>query len=315
MRTTVKILLLFFVSTFLQSCIYEYPNCPDDPWKHLKVQFDTSLCPDASPEGMAVLFYPSDGSEPWRFDLRGIGGGTVSLPEDTYKIIAYNNDTYRTLLTATESFMQCSFTTPIAGVFDGVESLTRTPIPGIPPEGEEDVRKMPQMMWCGVVDGVDTSVDSILSIPLRQSVAKISVNISGVTDLDNVSRLAAVITGMSDSYLCSALTPSGSPTAIPFSINRSSANSDMLSGQLLSFGKGILTPDSYLLLYVWLSDGHNYYFRFNVTDSIRNAPDPLDIHLHLGPIVIPPLSGSGTGSGGMDVGVDGWDFIIIDMES
>ncbi len=88
-----KISLLVIASTFLQSCIFEYPNCPDDPWKHLKVRFDTSLCPDASPEGMALLFYPSDGSEPWRFDLRGLEGGTVSLPPDTYRVIAYNNDT------------------------------------------------------------------------------------------------------------------------------------------------------------------------------------------------------------------------------
>lgn len=63
------------------------------------------------------------------------------------------------------------------------------------------------------------------------------------------------------------------------------------------------------------TDGHNYYFKFDVTESILNAPDPLDIHLRLGPITIPLLSGSGSGDGGLDVGVDDWDFIIIDMES
>lgn len=315
MRTMMKISLLVIASTFLQSCIFEYPNCPDDPWKHLKVRFDTSLCPDASPEGMALLFYPSDGSEPWRFDLRGVEGGTVSLPPDTYRVIAYNNDTYRTMVEKSDDFRLCSFTTPPAGVFDGAETLTRTPVPGIPPEGEEDVRKMPQMMWCGVVSDIDTSADSVVSVPLRQSVARISVDIAGVVNIGNINRLAAVITGMSGSYLCSGLTPSGSPTAIPFSINRPSAHSDSLSGQLLSFGKDNLTPPSYLLLYVWLSDGQNYYFKFDVTESIRNAPDPLDIHLRLGPITIPPLSGSGSGDGGLDVGVDDWDFIIIDMES
>lgn len=300
----------------LQGCIFEYPDCHEDPWKHVEVRFDTSSCPDADPEGMAVFLFPIEGGTPWRFDFSGTEGGVIDIPEGKYSLIAYNNDTYRVRIENAGIFNKCSFATGETNVFEALSPLTRQAIPGGPPDGVERICRQPQMMWCGKADTVQIHAEKndTITIPLHQAVAKISVEISPVGNIDDINRLCAVLTGMSGNFLCHALAPSGMTTTIPFAINRTGPDSDVLSGSLYSFGKNN-TDYSWVILYVWLNDGHKFYYKFNVTEPIRNAPDPLDIRLKLGPIRIPDAIEGGEGSGGMDVGVDGWDFIIIDLTS
>lgn len=73
------------------SCVYEYDDCPDD--LQLQIVSDWSEAPNASPEGMAYIFLPEDGSVPWRFDFPGRTAGKVNLPLGAYRFISYNDDT------------------------------------------------------------------------------------------------------------------------------------------------------------------------------------------------------------------------------
>lgn len=324
------------VALMLQGCIFEYPDCPEDPWKHVEVRFDTSLCPDAKPEGMAVFLFPEDGSEPWRYDFTGIQGDTIDVPPGRYSLLAYNNDTYRVSIKDRNDFSLCSFTTPETGVFEALSPLTREAIPGGPPDGTESVSRQPQDMWCGAIDSLmimpDNSVrilgpeesttgatsdtlKSVIPVTLREAVGDITVEISPVGNIDDINQLCAVLTGMGSEYSCSAQKPSGKPATIPFAINRDSPTSQTLKGKLKSFGRDKRSRE-WVILYVWLNDGHKFYYKFEVTEMLADAPDPTDIHLKLGPIEIPESIGEdGEGGGGIDVGVDGWDFVIIDMES
>ncbi len=332
MRNSSLIFTLAATSVAFQSCIFEdIQPCPD-PWKHIEVAFDISECPDASPEGMALFLFPENGGTPWRFDFSGTKGGVIDIPPGNYSVIAYNNDTYRTQILNPDSYSACAFSTPEAGVFDGLNSLTRESIPGGPPEGSETVAKEPQIMWCGSIPTVsvsdnndlsfsrsETPSDSvsypILTVPLRQATPSVTVNAEKVGNLVDVNKLCAVLTGMAREYSCSELRPSGKMTTIPFAINRPDPKSESLTGHLMTFGKNDFNIPSYVLIYVWLNDGQKFYYKFDVTEQIRKAPDPLNILIELSPINIPDAIGGEPGQGGMDVGVDGWDFVIIDMES
>ena len=300
----------------IQGCTCDCSTCHGvNPWRHVRVEFDTTMCPDISAEGMCAFFYSDEDDYPWRFDFAGTAGGKISIPPNAFSVLAYNNDTYRTIVTDADSYALCSFTTPPTGVFESVAPLSRVAIPGGPPEGSEDVLKMPQMMWCGVRDMVNTATDTVVIIKLVQATGRIRVNISEVANIDDIGRLSAIITGMPSSYRCSTMSSSSeSLAAIPFGINRNSAEANTLSGEVMAFVKTDYTVRSYVLLYVWLTDGKKYYYKFDVTDQMSEAPDPYDIELTLGPITIPEASGGG-GGGGLDVGVDGWDYVIIDMQS
>ena len=344
MRKLFTILTITLIPLMLQSCIYEYPDCPPDAWRHLQISFDTSECPDANPEGMDLYLYPADGSGKWTFRFTELRGGEIDIPPGQYSLIAFNNDTYRTVVNYPDSYTRCSFSTPVGNVFEGLESLTRAAIPGGPPDGEETVIRPPQPMWCARIATVDVAEDGkvsvdgaeipgnsyvdpyapegtefhlpVISVPLRQAYSKVTVDIEGVENITAISRLCAVMTGMAAGYHCSELSPVGEAAAIPFAINRPSPDADSLTASLLTFGKKDHSRQSWLILYVWLTDGHRFYYKFNVTQQIDEAPDPSDIHLRLGPITVPESIGGGeSGGGGMDVGVDGWDYVIIDMES
>ncbi len=331
MKSKSFIFPIIILTILLQGCIFEYPNCPEDPWKHVTVHFDTSLCPDADPEGMALFLYPEGGGEPWRFDFSGTQGDSIDIPEGLYSLIAYNNDTFRVSIRDRNDFDLCSFTTPETNVFEPLTTLTRSGIPGAPPDGSQLIKREPQKMWCGVIDSVRVFSDntvaigetvinkqaasssSIITVPLRNATANISVEISPVENIDDIRYLSAVLTGMNAEYLCHNYKPTGPLSAIPFAMNRKSPSSNTLTGSLRTFGKKTGT-DAWVILYIWLLNGEKYYYRFNVTQLIDNAPDPFNITLQLGSIRIPESIGDET-TDGIDVGVDGWDFVIIDLES
>ncbi len=57
----------------VSSCIYEYDTC--QPERGIIIVNDWELVAKASPKGMAFIFFPEDGSAPWRFDFPGMEGG------------------------------------------------------------------------------------------------------------------------------------------------------------------------------------------------------------------------------------------------
>ena len=45
---------------------------------------DWHECPDADPAGMAYMFFPVSGGEPWRFDFPKKDGGPLMLPDGVF---------------------------------------------------------------------------------------------------------------------------------------------------------------------------------------------------------------------------------------
>lgn len=318
---------------------------PEDGWRYVRIEFDTIMVPDADPEGMTLALYPSDGSSPWTFQFTGLEGDVIEIPNGDYSVLAYNNDTYRTIVENPERFSDCAFTTPEGQVFEGLSPLIeiadpgdlRGAIPGGPPDGEEEIRRVPQMMWCGVIDDLDIDADGtvtvdgevipgssmespkeeypVVTVKLAQAVANVTVNISNVANLSSINQLCGIVTGVSGSYRCASGLPENDPVAMPFSINKVEGSDDTLTAKFRIFGKSDVNRQSWMLLYVWLNGGERFYYKFNVTDMILNAPDPKDIHINFSGITIPESIGDQTSGGGLDVGVDGWNYVIIDITS
>ena len=76
----------------VSSCIYEYDTC--QPERGIIIVNDWELVAMASPKGMAFIFFPEDGSVPWRFDFPGMEGWMVNMPQGRYSMLSFNDDTY-----------------------------------------------------------------------------------------------------------------------------------------------------------------------------------------------------------------------------
>ena len=317
MRKIFHILILVTLTLMLQGCVFDdYDHC-DIEYSKVWVDFDMSQCNGQEPGGMSVFLFPKAGGRPRRFEFIGSQGDYISIAPGEYSLLSYNSDTYRVVVDDYDSYDKCSFTTPSTTVFAGIGSLTRAAIPGGPPEGEETIRKEPQQMWRGYISNVTVPParsDTLhITVPVVTTTAKVTVNIGPCTNLDDISQLCGILTGTPSVQNALTLKPEGQPAAIPFSINRPNAKSDMLTGNFRIFTKTGFDRPSWLILYIWLRDGQKYYYKFDVTQMMAEAPDQKNIILDLGPITVPISTGPDTPGGGMDVGVDGWDYVIIDI--
>lgn len=128
----------------LSSCILEDIEACSDRLP-FTVENDWRSCPDAAPGGMAYIFFPDDGSEPWRFDFAGRDAGEVKMAPGSYRFLSYNDDTAHVLFREDggyDSYKAYTRETDLLGLIPPVdrgESLPRI--------ADERIFECPDMMW------------------------------------------------------------------------------------------------------------------------------------------------------------------------
>ena len=164
--------------------------CYDHPhFATVRVVFDwTKISNHDKPEGMRVVFYPTDDeSNTWIFDFPGGEDGEVELPENDYRVICFNYDTdgmvwkengSYTLFTADTRDVQSPdnrtmAVTPPWLCGDHIDEVILKDIPG---GSAEIVRLTPVNMVCHY-----------------------TYEVNGLRGLDRVADLRAALSGMSGS--------------------------------------------------------------------------------------------------------------------
>lgn len=314
------------------SLIYEdYSNCkPNKSISDFFIDVDWKYAPEAAPEGMAYLFFPSGGSgDIWRFDIPGKDGGTVSVADGNYRMVCINDDTSRILFRDEESYLFSCYCRP-GGLYDGLGGTIDRPLgPSESPSGEP-VEICPDMMWCGNVwelnleaDGewvttgessekVYSSRRGVTFYP-RRAVAHYDFIVSDVKNLSGVRRICASVSGMASEVYPATLKRGYDAVTLPLSARI--VGDDRVEGNFLTFGlpENDAAPNK-LTLYVWLTDGRKFSYEFDVTSQARNAVDPMRVTLAVGGITIPESEPEG-GEGAFDISIDGWITETIDIVS
>lgn len=312
-----KILTVFmWLWAGLSSCIFEGEReCPDT--LAVTIRPDWTMAPDATPEGMAYVFFPDDGSEVWRFDFPGREAGRVSLAAGKYQLLSYNDDTYNILfrgdrrydtfevytadkelpvatgercVAAPDMMWGCAY----AGLNLSYEDLRYNPSPTARPENEWSV-----------------STDFILQARQRRITARYRYRIEEVENLSGVKSMSGALTGMAGSMLLASGMRGTYPSTL--AVKAASADSTTIAGEFYTFGiPQCPTVDNILNLYVVLNDGRHFCYRFDVTDQVRAASDPLDVMLTVSGLKLEQSEG-GEGTG-FDVNVDGWEIVIVNIK-
>lgn len=313
------------------SCIYDYDNCP--PALDLTIIGDWSHAPEANPEGMAYIFFPEDGEAAWRFDFPGMEAGTVELGVGDYRFLCFNDDTYNVRFRGEDSYDDYeAYTseTDLVSLPDG-EGAGRSPQRQA--GGGERVVRAPDMMWgCAYgnfrlwYDGVKYTLspwpedesepvfsgERVLTALLRPLTAHYSCRMEDVENLDGVRWLGAAFSGVAGSLKLASGIKGDYPATVTF--NAFKAGATLISGDFFTFG----VPDApdapnTLYLFVVLKDGRRFSYEFNVTEQVREAPDPMNVTVIVKGL---KLEESGTDDGGaFDVSVDGWTTVTININS
>lgn len=154
--------MLMAATIFLSAACEHRDLCYDHShWTDLKVEFDWSEAPDATPRTMVVYLFPRDGGLPQRYEITDVKNGTkVRVPSGEFDAVTFNGDT-ETLKEQGTTYANFVVTTANESLLAPMErNITNVPPPR--PDGTENdpVKQTPDKVWSG-------SVENISIVPLE----------------------------------------------------------------------------------------------------------------------------------------------------
>lgn len=319
-----------YVSIFLMSCQHK-ELCYHHPHEAtVRVEFDWRNAPNATPEGMTVYFYPEEGGLPQRSDFIGKNGGIVDLVVGKYKVICYNNDTEAVLFRDINQFDKHAAYTRDGNIFESIYGNATQYAPRADNTEDERVVISPDMMWgCSVYDlEITESGLSYICVPEKDKddinvqnkehvitlypceiVCTYTYEVRNVSNLKYVTQICGSLSSMAPSQLFANEQLAKECVTIPFA--STSDGISKITGQFYTFGHHEDNQEKHMMLfYAWLEDGAKYYYTYDVTDQIHEAPDKRHVHIIIDGLEFPQPIGNGSG---FDVDVDDWTIVEEDI--
>ncbi len=311
MKDRIYVISLMISCIWLLSCDHKEIVCPGSEPYPVHVLFEWENAPTANPDGMTLYFYPeSDENEVWKFDIAGREGGNVELPVGTYRMVAYNNDipgirfinqNHYNEIAAESRSMNSGNTLLSAGMLYGSTinhiEVTLCGISYINQDGNK--KECPKSLLRCSPDSLTTKYDIVVR------------NVEGI---EKVRKAQAILHGVARGIKLSNNVPFGIPSDVtaPMNIDKNAAT---FSSSIYAF-----SPDSYgtsyeLSVLVELPDGKALTKKFDVTAQVVSKPHSKNVLIIIDGISIPDTGNPGEDVGGIDVGVDGWETIVIDIDS
>lgn len=294
-----------------QSCQQKDLLWIDDDGDCVNVRFEWTDLPDVRPDGMTLYFFPVDArSQIWRFDIAGRDGGPVELPQGTYRLLAHNNDLPRIDFTHIDSFYDFSAT-----VRSRNDSLVYAP--GMLYNGVvEFVRVSSRGVEYTCPDGsVAESSEGIVSCHPASLCSCYTIEVHGVSGMEYMKAAYATLDGLARSMRLFDEFSYGGPVCVMTDLVADDAGNN-LKGEFHSFGISPGTLEFHLTVTIVRDDGKAFAKRFDVTQQVMNCSDLKNVLIIVEDIEIPgDVEPPTSGDVGMDVGVDGWNEVNIDLNS
>lgn len=332
-------LCLTALSVLFSSCehkelCYQHPHV-----KTLRVEFDWRDAPDASPKGMCVYFYPTEGGGGQRFDFKGTTGGEVELRTGTYRVMCYNNDTEAVLFQGIDGFDTHGGYTREGNVLEPIYGNGANYAPRA--EGAEDERVVitPDMMWgCTAteVEISDTGIsyvcvpesernawvgkpvvssEQVITLYPHELVCTYTYEVRNVKNLKHAAQMCGSLSGMAPSLLFGDESLGTECVTIPF--ESVSDGVSTITGRFYTFGHHEENTSPHrMTFYVIMDDGKKYAYgtdaseRFDVTGQVHGASDKRHVHIVIDGLDLPQPIENGSG---FDASVDDWEVVEEDI--
>lgn len=264
----------------------------------VKIEFDWSEAPDATPETMVLYFFPVDNSQYTRIEFTGGASGfnsTVKMPVGTYHLVCHNGETENNEEEGV-FFSDYHLTTYEANLLASISRTNNAPRP----DGTEEqpVRAQASTLYSYTVPEpvvLEPDANETIVLKPRRSTTVINVTINNVQNITPGVEFCGVISGLAESWYPSTGMPGGRDVIVPMVLVPD--GDSCLRGRMEVFGCNVPHGVRHILR---LYTSHKYYYDFDVTDQIHSVPDQHDVELTLSGVKLPD------NGGGMDVSVDDW---------
>lgn len=316
----IRILTALLTAGLFGSCAHEYEcwcSWPSDDRGGLNVAYLWDSASDlGTPAGMSLLLYPEDGSDYWMYGFSP-QGGYAGAPHNMYDAVSYNSDTEDVVIHGQSSLSTLEAYTLPARLTDGLSEAYNGPQPPSR-DTDEPVCRQPDMMWLADSTGVEVPESgpaALLALTPRPIVSRYTIIIDDITNLTSASGTSVSLSGLAPGYMLGLARRTDGAVTMPGSMSTASATS--ITGRMLTFGPATARPANILCLYVWLRDGSKREYRWDVTDRIDHPADGHSLTIHISGLELPEVTGPQppSGSGGMNVGVDNWETVDIELST
>lgn len=295
LKPIIAVCLLVSLALALDACTQKELVYPDEGPCRIDVRFLWDNAPEASPEGMTLLFYPleKDG-EFWRFEISGRNGGAVEITPGNYTLVALNNDLAGVRLTDMP--------------YDAA-SLNVIEVPR-----RQDLASPAGMVYMGRIDNLEiTPGRQVTCYP--DSISTIfHVLVPDIKGIEKVSQASAVMEGPASGIRLSTLTPLAPPVAVAFDLQ-----TDLHEASFAGYTSGFLagsSPASYMLTFrVTYKGGGAYEKTYDVTDLVINYFYRHNVYIIIRGLTLPEEPTIKPDEVGIKVDVDGWKVVDIHIDS
>lgn len=321
MTQTIKYTLAALSAAFLlSSCQYKELCRNHAHTVDVNVVFDWKYTPNAGADvqSMALFLYPTDGSEALRYDFQNPKGGVVRVPLGEYKAICLNSDTEDLKYVQGEScedFLVKTFDTELLASMAAI-GVKSEGAPKAPGAEDQPVMLSPDMLYRAGSNPFELTLnmqDSGYTLTLypQQAVCHYSVEIRNVANLQYTKKVSASLSSLSSGVFLYTGSLSEELVTVPFGfVWPSSDEVHSLSGEFLTFGATLSKPNT-LAVYAVLDDDSKWWYSYDVSSQIAEAPDPFDVHIVLDKLPLPKPIVNG---GGFQPTVGDWETIEIDIK-
>lgn len=307
------------IGMFVSSCEHKDLCYDSDHKQDVEVVFDWQNAPDANPSSMAVYFYDYETGTPLRYIFDNKDGGMIKIPAATYCGLAMNSDNSDwARIRGTEDRDGFETYTQDADNLTAYGLSTRA-VPRATGTEQERVAKTPEMLWSDRQDNVkveykpNSDTHKVITFYPQEAVCHYTVDISDVTNLEYIDRsqIDGTISGMAEGYLHGKNCGSEGHVTMPFVLN-ADKSAGTLHSEFLTFGESANDTGTHILtIYLYLTDGSKWYYTFDVTKQVHNAPDPRHVHIVLKGLPLPTPITSG---GGIVPTVNDWQTEDIELQ-
>ncbi len=318
MRTIDTTLAIILAATALTSCHHKDLAFDDSENTLINVVYDWSLAPDANPASMGLYLYDRNTSaEPLRYIFSDRFGGQIRVPYGLYDGLSLNSDINDwARMRNTSDIETFEIYTPDAAELTAYGLSSRS-VPRARGTEDERVAATPGMLWTTREDRIDiNATEGVKTITLypEEAVCHYTVDILDVKNLDGVhgTTIDGILSGMAEGFLHGKKKASDNHVTMPFVLT-ADASAGKLHSEFLTFGERPERADPHTLtIYMFLTDGTKWYYNFDVTRQVADAPDPRHVHIVVSGITLPESDPSV--GGGLIPDVNDWQTEDIEIQ-
>lgn len=317
--TTISTALLILGVTSLSSCrhkdvLYEEPLTRD-----VEIRFDWTNAPDANPESMAVYLFERNTGKQLRYIFTDRRGGTVNLPYGQYDAICMNADnTDWAEHHHTDDIERFATHTHDATTL-AAQTLSVSTLPSLPSRADapERVAQTPGMLYSDRRNEWSfnyTDTTKVFMMYPSEAVCHYTVTVIGAENIEafDGTTIDATLSGMAEGFVHGQQAPTTTHSTLAFTV-KADMEKQILYSEFLTFGEPTDNDLTHqLTLYARLDDGTGWYQTTDVTDQVKNAPDPTHVNIVIRNISL-PRNVDKSEAGGFRADVNDWQTNRIDL--